>query len=130
LDELVGAPETGDPRTHLRPINRDGKTLVPLTRYVGGVVAYKQVLPPTEDPDARPEPEAHRGYVWGCVLAGRIRLVLGDDDRILTAGEAVAFDTRTPHGIANAGRQPAEFLSLFGPQGERIHQHARHDANA
>src|ERR1700712_5848138 len=32
LDELVGAPPTGDPRVHMRPIARHGMTMVPLTR--------------------------------------------------------------------------------------------------
>src|SRR6202011_1849526 len=36
LDELVGAPPTGDPRIHLRPITRHGMTLFPLTRRAGG----------------------------------------------------------------------------------------------
>ncbi|MFE1716054.1 helix-turn-helix domain-containing protein, partial [Streptomyces sp. NPDC058728] len=35
LDELVGAPPTGDPRIHLRPVNRHGMTMVPLTRRAG-----------------------------------------------------------------------------------------------
>ena len=30
IDELVGAPRTGDPRIHLRPVTRDGLTYVPL----------------------------------------------------------------------------------------------------
>src|SRR5713226_7766691 len=41
LDELVGAPPTGDPRVHLRPVTRHGMTLVPLTRRAGGLQAYK-----------------------------------------------------------------------------------------
>ena len=45
IDELVGAPPTGDPRVHLRPVKRNGMTLVPLTRRAGGVQAYKLVLP-------------------------------------------------------------------------------------
>jgi transcriptional regulator with XRE-family HTH domain len=32
LDELVGAPPTGDPRVHLRPVTRHGMTMLPLTR--------------------------------------------------------------------------------------------------
>src|SRR5690349_25119788 len=32
LDELVDAPETGDPRVRARPIRRHGRTYVPLTR--------------------------------------------------------------------------------------------------
>lgn len=32
LDELVGAPPTGDPRIHMRPVSRGAMTMVPLTR--------------------------------------------------------------------------------------------------
>ncbi|CAM5346251.1 XRE family transcriptional regulator OS=Streptomyces antimycoticus OX=68175 GN=SSPO_093560 PE=4 SV=1 [Streptomyces antimycoticus] len=45
LDELVGAPATGDPRVHPRPFTRQGQTFVPLTRYLGGLHAYKQIMP-------------------------------------------------------------------------------------
>src|ERR1700748_1216932 len=41
LDELVGAPETGAPRVHQRPVTRDGRTFIPLTRRPGGLQAYK-----------------------------------------------------------------------------------------
>jgi mannose-6-phosphate isomerase-like protein (cupin superfamily) len=58
------------------------------------------------------------------VLSGRLRLVLGEHDLIMTAGEAAEFDTRTPHWFANPGDQPPEVLCLFGPQGERLHVRA------
>src|SRR3954464_5153588 len=45
LDELVGAPATGDPRVHARPFVRHGRTFVPLTRRPGGLQAYKIVIP-------------------------------------------------------------------------------------
>jgi transcriptional regulator with XRE-family HTH domain len=126
LDELVGAPATGDPRIHPRPITRYGQTWVPLTRYLGGLHAYKQILPARPGPaDVRPEQGTHEGYEWLYVLSGRLRLALGDRDLVLTAGEAAEFDTRTPHGFGNAGDRPVEFLSLFGPQGERMHVRAR-----
>jgi transcriptional regulator with XRE-family HTH domain len=126
LDELVGAPATGDPRIHPQPFTLHGKTFVPLTRYLGGLHAYKQILPVRSGPaEARPKQGAHEGYEWLYVLSGRLRLALGDQDLVLAAGEAAEFDTRTPHGFANAGDQPVEFLSLFGPQGERMHVRAR-----
>ncbi|MGW7370193.1 helix-turn-helix domain-containing protein [Streptomyces sp. NPDC054841] len=125
LDELVGAPPTGDPRIHPRPFTRHGQTFVPLTRYLGGLHAYKQILPVAKAPGARPEQQTHEGYEWLYVLSGRLRLALGEHDLVLTAGEAAEFDTRTPHGFANAGEQPVEFLSLFGAQGERMHVRAR-----
>src|SRR5690349_25035187 len=43
LDELVDAPETGDPRVRARAFKRHGRTFVPLTRRPGGVQAYKVV---------------------------------------------------------------------------------------
>ncbi|MEV7522071.1 XRE family transcriptional regulator [Streptomyces sp. NPDC091371] len=127
LDELVGAPETGDPRIRPRPFVRHGRTYVPLTRDFGGLHAYKTILPPAEDPatEAEPELKVHEGYEWLYVLSGKVRLLLGEHDLVLGPGEAAEFDTRTPHAFFNAGPRPAEFLSLFGPQGERIHVRAR-----
>ncbi len=46
LDELVGAPATGDPRIHMRPIRRHGRVFIPLTRRPGGIQAFKQIMPP------------------------------------------------------------------------------------
>ncbi|WP_329377277.1 XRE family transcriptional regulator [Streptomyces sp. NBC_01351] len=125
LDELVGAPETGDPRIRPRPFVRHGRTYVPLTRDFGGLHAYKTVLPPAEDSATVPELKVHEGYEWLYVLSGKVRLLLGEHDLVLGPGEAAEFDTRTPHAILNAGPRPAEFLNLFGPQGERIHVRAR-----
>ncbi|MDX6313849.1 MAG: hypothetical protein QOF84_1322 [Streptomyces sp.] len=126
LDELVGAPATGDPRIHPRPITRHGQTFVPLTRHLGGLHAYKQIIPAGKKAaGVRPEQGTHEGYEWLYVLSGRLHLALGEHDLVLTAGEAAEFDTRTPHGFANAGEHPVEFLSLFGAQGERMHVRAR-----
>ncbi|HEY3683183.1 MAG TPA: helix-turn-helix transcriptional regulator [Streptosporangiaceae bacterium] len=125
LDELVDAPPTGDPRIHLRPYTHEGRTFVPLTRNLGGLRAYKQVLPPARDPDAHLDQRSHEGYEWLYVLSGRLRLRLGPNDIILTPGEAAEFDTHVPHGFGNPGPEPVEFLSLFGPQGERLHVRAR-----
>ncbi len=120
LDELAGAPETGDPRLHLRPRTYRGRTIVPLTRYPGGLQAYKQVFPgSTAERD--PEPLRHEGYVWFCVLSGRLRLILGDQDVVLGAGEIAEFDTHVPHWMGSADGNPVEILNLFGPQGERTH---------
>ncbi|MFE9632597.1 helix-turn-helix domain-containing protein [Streptomyces sp. NPDC006463] len=125
LDELVGAPETGDPRVRPRPFVRHGHTFVPLTRDFGGVRAFKQIIPPVEGTPPLPELRVHEGYEWLYVLSGRVRLLLGEHDLVLGPGEAAEFDTRTPHAFFNPGPRAAEFLSLFGPQGERIHIRAR-----
>jgi transcriptional regulator with XRE-family HTH domain len=124
LDELVGAPPTGDPRIHLRPTVRNGMTLVPLTRRASGVQAYKVIIPPGRRPGAQ-ELKSHEGYEWLYVLNGRLRLLLGEYDLVLGAGEAAEFDTHIPHWFGNAGDVPVEILSLFGPQGERLHFRAQ-----
>jgi transcriptional regulator with XRE-family HTH domain len=122
LDELVGAPATGDPRINLRPIaGGDGSTIVPLTRRPGGIQAYKFVLPAG---DREPDLRTHEGYDWVYVLNGTLRLVLGEHNLILQPGEAAEFDTRTPHWFGSTGSGPVEFLSLIGRQGERMHVRA------
>jgi DNA-binding XRE family transcriptional regulator/mannose-6-phosphate isomerase-like protein (cupin superfamily) len=124
IDELVGAPPTGDPRVHLRPVNINGMTMVPLSRRAGGLQAYKMIIPPSRQ-TAAPDLKTHEGYEWIYVLSGRLRLLLGDQDLVLTPGEAAEFDTRVPHWFAGADSAPVEVLSLFGRQGERAHLRAR-----
>ncbi len=123
LDELVDAPPTGDPRVHLRPVTRNGMTMLPLTRRPGGIQAYKLIIPP--DTRRTPDPKTHEGYEWLYVLNGRLRLILGEHDLVLEPGEAAEFDTRVPHWFGAADDRPVEFLSLFGKQGERAHLRAR-----
>ncbi|ATL25807.1 Cys-tRNA(Pro) deacylase YbaK [Streptomyces formicae] len=123
LDELVGAPPVGDPRVRAKPIVRHGRTMLPLTRQPGGLQAYKVVEPPRTTP--APDPRTHEGYEWLYVLSGKLRLILGDHDVVLGPGEAAEFDTRVPHWFGATGDGGAEFISLFGPQGERMHVRAR-----
>lgn len=124
LDELVGAPPTGDPRVHPRPFTRHGRTFIPLTRNLGGLNAYKIIIP-GHPGEGRYEQRVHEGYDWLYILSGRLRLLLGEHDMILGAGEAAEFDTRVPHAFWSAGPEPVEVLTLFGEQGERMHVRAR-----
>lgn len=127
IDELVGAPPTGDPRVHMRPVQRNGMTLIPLTPRAGGVQAYKLIISRIWQ-DGANEQQTHEGYEWIYVLNGRLRLLLGDQDLVLTEGEAAEFDTRVPHWFGSADPTPVEVLSLFGRQGERAHLRARTSA--
>ncbi len=124
LDSLVNAPRTADPRVDLRPLAcGDGSVVIPLTRRPGGIQAFKFVLPTGSD-DAGPDLRSHEGYDWAYVLSGTLRLVLGDHDLRLEAGEAAEFDTRTPHWFGATSAGPVEYLSLVGRQGERAHVRA------
>jgi transcriptional regulator with XRE-family HTH domain len=122
LDDLVGAPEVGDPRIRLKPRRVNGRTVLPLTQQPGGVQAWKIIIPATQ---SKPKPRVHDGYEWLYVLAGRIRLILGDRDLVLGVGEAAEFDTRLPHWFGSTGERSAEILSLFGRPGERMHVRAK-----
>ena len=124
LDDLVGAPPTGDPRVHLRPVRLPGRTMIPLTRRAGGIQAVKQVIPASRTPE-EPDLQVHEGYEWVYVLNGKLRLVLGQQDLVLSPGEAAEFDTRIPHWFGSTNGEPAEFLCLFGRQGERAHLRVR-----
>jgi quercetin dioxygenase-like cupin family protein/DNA-binding XRE family transcriptional regulator len=123
LDELVDAPATGDPRVHAKPLQAEWGTIVPLTNRPGGMRAFKSVVRPARR--RTPDPQTHEGYEWLYVLDGRLRLVLGELDLVLEPGEAAEFDTRTPHWFGCADERPVELLSIFGPQGERMHVRAR-----
>jgi len=112
LDELVGAPQTGDPRVHPRPITAYGQLILPLSRNPGGAQAFKHIIAAGERQE--PEPKTHEGYEWLYVLSGKLRLVLGEHDLVLPAGEAAEFDTRVPHWFGPADAGTVEVLSLFG----------------
>lgn len=122
LDELVGAPEVGDPRVRLKPRRVNGSVVLPLTRLPGPLQTFKMIIPATR---STPELCTHEGYEWLYVLSGRLRLILADHDLVLRPGEAAEFDTRQPHWFGSTGEGPVEMLSLFGRQGERIHVRAK-----
>jgi transcriptional regulator with XRE-family HTH domain len=124
LDELIGSPSAGDPRVQALPFERRGITYLPLTRRPGGLQVYKLIIPASRAPQ-EPAPRVHEGYEWLYVISGRLRLVLDDHDLVLQAGQAAEFDTRLPHWFDRAGADAVELLSLFGPEGERIHVRAR-----
>jgi transcriptional regulator with XRE-family HTH domain len=117
LDDLVAAPEEGDPRLRLKPGRVKGRTVIPLTRQPGGVQAWKIIIPTSK---SDPEPRAHDGQEWIYVLSGRMRFVLGDQDKVLGPGDVAAFDTTVPHWFGSTGSEPAEILSIFGRPGEHM----------
>ncbi|MEU2944134.1 XRE family transcriptional regulator [Nocardiopsis alba] len=120
LDDLVGAPRTGDPRIHLKPIRRFGMVFVPLSRRPGGTQAFKMIIPARSEP-LEPTPQTHEGFEWVYVLDGRLRLVLGERDLTLSPGEVAEFDTSLPHWLGSADGGSVELLVLFDLQGVRAH---------
>ncbi|CCQ17779.1 Helix-turn-helix domain protein [Rhodococcus sp. AW25M09] len=122
LDDLVTAPPVADPRVRTTATVRENVTILPLTLRPGGLQAYKLLVRPE---DSEPRPRVHEGYEWLYVLDGTLRLILGEHDLTMKPGEAAEFDTRVPHWFGAVGQRPVEVLSLFGPQGERMHVRAK-----
>jgi len=116
IDDLVAEP--ADPRVRRTPTTRHGHIVAPLTREDSPVQTFKVTFPPTSE---APPPKVHDGFEWFYVLSGRVRLVLGDRELVLGRGEAVEFDTRTPHSISATGTRAAEVVSIFSADGERLH---------
>lgn len=125
-DELLRAPEPGDPRVRGGAHTRNLITFWPLTGQgpAGGLHAYKIRIsarrrkPPAELP-------VHEGHDWMYVLSGKMRLLLGDKDFTIEPGEAVEFSTWNPHwfGVVDG---PVEAIALFGLHGEKVHLHTDH----
>ena len=119
IDDLLSSA-TPDPRVRRPVIHRAGLVIAPLTPEGAPVGAYKITYPPASKP---PERRVHDGYEWLYVISGRLRLLLGEQDLVLTRGEAAEFDTRVPHSMSAAGSRPAQVLSIFNHDGMRIHTH-------
>ena len=122
-DDLLGGAPPTDPRVRHRPATYDDLTVWPLSNRgrSGGLnlvrvrIGARRRKPPTTL-------RVHDGHDWMYVIAGRMRLILGEQDLIIEPGDAVEFSTLTPHWFG-AVDGPVDVLAVFGPHGERTHLH-------
>ena len=119
LDVLLEPADDDDVVIRPAPQRRPGVTSWGLSRPSASFQAVKERIEPT-----RPErePVVHPGYDWFFVLAGTVRLTLGERTILVNEGEAAEFDTMIPHAFA-AHEGPAEILSIFDHSGHRAHVH-------
>jgi transcriptional regulator with XRE-family HTH domain len=134
LDQLVTLARalgtTVDELLDQRP--EDTVVIEPTRNVVGGTTHWLLTRP--DDPSGRVvskariparrkgQPKVHPGREWLYVLHGTARLVLGEREHLVQAGEAAEFDTMVPHLISGHGG-PVEVLSIFDRHGERAHLH-------
>src|SRR5262245_42493438 len=64
-------------------------------------------------------PMRHPGYEYGFVVSGELVLSLGDEEFRLGAGDAISFDSSTPHRFRNDGQQPAVGIWFVVERGDR-----------
>jgi transcriptional regulator with XRE-family HTH domain len=57
----------------------------------------------------------HVGHEGGVVILGEVELTVGGEARVLKAGDAYLFDSRTPHRFRNVSDRPAEIVSACSP---------------
>lgn len=52
--------------------------------------------------------QRHAGQEWGYVLSGTLTVRIGFDEFLLRPGDAISFDSSTPHRLFNAGETPVQ----------------------
>ena len=101
--ERVRMPQTGvsNPTYYFESLGY----MVP-DRHMDPYFAEFLPLPPQVEPKAH----QHAGYEFLYVLGGELILRHGDQEATLGAGDAVYFDSGTPHSYHCAGSKPTEAL--------------------
>ncbi len=120
VDDILGDDNEED--VVIRPTRRsgwNGAVQWPLTRLhdPSGRTVAKMRIPASKK---RSDPQVHPGRDWFYVLQGTARLVLGEREYLVEAGQAAEFNTMTPHWIAGFGG-PVEVLTIFDRHGEQAH---------
>lgn len=101
-EELVELGNT-DVSLKLVAAQRAGRQMTLLhERYAPGAATGEEML-------------EHRGEEGGVVVRGRIEVTVGNDVRILGAGEAYYFPSNLPHRFRNPGREVCEIVSCCTP---------------
>lgn len=119
LESLIDVRQDDDVVIRPTPTQLEDRTTWVLSRPTGTTLAAKMRLEPTQ---RRPAQQVHPGHEWFFVTEGRVRLLLGDREVMVEAGEAAEFSTMTPHACV-AVDAPAELVMIFDRDGERAHVH-------
>jgi transcriptional regulator with XRE-family HTH domain len=119
LDALLDVRSDEDVVIRPVPDSSGERTTWMLSRPTGKTIAVKLRIEPTRKAQ---EQRVHPGHDWFFVIAGRVRLSLGEREITVQAGEAAEFTTMTPHAFA-AIDGPAELIMIFDRDGQRAHVH-------
>jgi transcriptional regulator with XRE-family HTH domain len=67
--------------------------------------------------------QRHKGQEFGYVLSGSLRLNIGFDEHVLGPGDAITFDSSTPHRLSNAGDTPVTAVWFVLGRRTAPHEH-------
>lgn len=130
LAEFFEPDETSDGRIFFTPndlIDLTSRLHSAQTGVTEGVIALRQVGDAKTHNlqllHERYEPGADTGEAMlehlsreaGIVIAGEVEVTVGDQIRLLKAGDAYIFDSRIPHRFRNVSDRPAEIISACTP---------------
>lgn len=65
--------------------------------------------------DTGPDLLSHDGEEAGIVIAGEIEVTVGDQVKVLRAGDGYLFDSRRPHRFRNISTDPCRIVSVCTP---------------
>jgi len=68
------------------------------------------------DASSGEEPYTHEGEEWGMVLAGRLKVVVGDEVYFLEPGDSIWFPSTIPHRMENVANIPTEYIWIDTPK--------------
>ncbi|CAI8375779.1 cupin domain-containing protein [Porticoccaceae bacterium] len=57
----------------------------------------------------------HEGEECGIILRGTLEVQVGDEKKVLKAGDAYYFKSTIPHHFKNVGREPCELITACSP---------------
>ncbi|MXQ10770.1 cupin domain-containing protein [Microvirga makkahensis] len=118
-DKVFFSPEElVDLTSRLHQVN-GGRAQGKLTlRQVGDARAHNlQILHESYEPgaDTGTTMLEHNSHEGGVILSGELEITVGDQVRVLTAGDAYLFDSRIPHRFRNVGTECCIVVSACSP---------------
>ena len=117
LDSLFEMTHDEDVVIRPTPQHGVGHTSWLLSRPTSSSMLLRMRIEPSS---RKPEQRVHPGHDWFYVLNGDVRLLLGDREITVAAGEAAEFATMTPHALA-AVDDVAEVIMLYSSEAQRAH---------
>lgn len=104
-DEFIEvAPQAGGAGVSLRQLGNASTHTIQL---------LDEIYPPQSD--TGPEFLSHEGEEAGIVVSGQIEVTVGDQVRVLRAGDGYLFDSRKPHRFRNTHEDTCRIVSSCTP---------------